>query len=250
MEFTWELLLLVAAGFAAGVINTLAGGGSLITLPLLIFMGLPSAVANGTNRVALMIQNISGTLGFKSRGVAVFPFSIYLAIPAVIGALIGANIAVDMDDALFNRLLAIVMIGVVVLMVFRPGSKITNTGERLRGKYLWFAMLAFLFIGFYGGFIQAGVGFLILLALSFINGLPLFKANAVKLFVVLIYMTAAIILFIVNDKVNWGYGLVMAVGNAAGAWFASRWSVKKGDKLVKRFLLVTVIALAIKLWFF
>ena len=111
-------------------------------------------------------------------------------------------------------------------------------------------MIAFLFIGFYGGFIQAGVGFFIILALSMINKLPLFKANAVKLFVVLMYMIVAIGTFILNDKIHWQYGLVMAVGNASGAWLASRWSVKKGDGLVKKFLLVAVIALAIKLWFF
>ncbi len=250
MEIPWELLFLVVAGFFAGVINTLAGGGSLITLPLLIFMGLPSAEANGTNRIALMVQNISGTFGFRSKGISIFPFALYLAVPALIGAIIGANVAVDMDDALFNRLLAIIMVGVVLIMVLKPKAGRGFTSERLTGKYRWFGMLAFLFIGFYGGFIQAGVGFLIILALSSINHLSLVKSNATKLFVVLIYMSGAIVMFILNDKVHWTYGIIMAIGNASGAWIASRWSVRKGDGLVRKFLVVAVIALAIKLWFF
>ncbi|PQB05946.1 sulfite exporter TauE/SafE family protein [Aureitalea marina] len=250
MDFPWELLALVLAGFIAGVINTISGGGSLITLPLLIFFGLPAAMANGTNRIALLMQNISGTLGFRSKGISNYPFSLYISLPALIGAFIGANLAVDIDDALFNRLLAIVMVVVVAFMVFKPGERWAPKKEELTGKRLVYAMIAFFFIGLYGGFIQVGVGIFILLALSSINGLSLVKSNATKLFVVLIYQLIAVATFIYYDMINWKYGLILALGNASGAWFASRWSVKKGDKLVKRFLIVTVIALAIKLWFF
>ena len=250
MDFPWELIALVVAGFAAGVINTISGGGSLITLPLLIFFGLPAAMANGTNRIALLMQNITGTLGFRSKGISNYPFSLYISIPAVIGAFIGANLAVDIDDALFNRLLAIVMVVVVAFMVFKPGSKWTPQTEQLTGRRLVYAMIAFFFIGLYGGFIQVGVGIFILLALSSISGLSLVKSNATKLFVVLIYQLIAVATFAYYDMINWKYGLVLAAGNGSGAWIASRWSVKKGDNLVKKFLIVTVIALAIKLWFF
>ena len=250
MDFPWELIALVIAGFVAGVINTISGGGSLITLPLLIFFGLPAAMANGTNRIALLMQNISGTLGFRSKGVNNQPFSLYVSIPAVIGAFIGANLAVDISDALFNRLLAIVMVVVVAFMVFKPGRKWTPQTEQLTGKRLVYSMIAFFFVGLYGGFIQVGVGIFILLVLSSINGLSLVKSNATKMFVVLVYQLVAVATFVYYDMINWKFGLILAIGNASGAWFGSRWSVKKGDTLVKKFLVVTVIALAIKLWFF
>lgn len=245
-----ELILLVIIGFITGIINIMAGGGSLLTLPMLIFLGLPPSVANGTNRVAILIQNIFSTAGFKSKGITTFPYSIYFGISAMFGAIIGAQIAVDIKGEVFNKILAIVMLFVVVFLVFNRKTKIEDYVERITGKHLWISIIVFFFIGIYGGFIQAGTGFLMLLALSGINQFSLVKSNAIKVIVALIYTTSALIIFILNDQVNWKYGLILAIGNASGGWLASRWSVKKGDGIVKIFLIVMVIIMAIKLWFF
>jgi len=250
LEFEWNLLLLVAAGFMAGVINTIAGGGSLITLPLLIFLGLPPSIANGTNRIAIFAQNIFTTAGFKSRGVSTFPFNVYLGLSALVGAIIGAAIAVDIRGDIFNKILAFIMVLVVIFIVFKPKKSLTEYTERLTGKYLWIGIVVFFFIGIYGGFIQAGVGFFMILALSGIHRMSLVRTNATKVMVALIFTVGAIVTFAYHGKINWGYGLVLAIGNASGGWFASRWSVSKGDGLVKIFLVIMVIAMAIKLWFF
>ena len=122
--------------------------------------------------------------------------------------------------------------------------------ERLTGKYLWLGMLAFFFFGIYGGFINAGLGFIIILFLHFFNHMSLVRANATKVAVVCIYTLSALVVFILNDKVNWAVGFVLAIGNAIGAWIASRVSVNKGDGFIKTFLLVVVGIMAIKLWFF
>lgn len=248
MEF--ELVLLVIIGFITGIINIMAGGGSLLTLPMLIFLGLPPSVANGTNRVAILIQNIFSTAGFKSKGITTFPFSIYLGVSAMLGAIIGAQIAIDIKGEVFNKILAIVMLFVVVFLVFNRKTRMEDLVERVTGKHLWISIVVFFFIGIYGGFIQAGTGFLILLALSGINQFTLVKSNAIKVIVALIYTISALIIFIINDQVNWKYGLILAIGNASGGWLASRWSVKKGDGIVKIFLIVMVIIMAIKLWFY
>ncbi len=245
-----ELILLVIIGFITGIINIMAGGGSLLTLPMLIFLGLPPSVANGTNRVAILIQNIFSTAGFKSKGITTFPYSIYFGISAMFGAIIGAQIAVDIKGEVFNKILAIVMLFVVVFLVFNRKTKMEDYVERITGKHLWISIIVFFFIGIYGGFIQAGTGFLMLLALSEINQFSLVKSNAIKVIVALIYTTSALIIFILNDQVNWKYGLILAIGNASGGWLASRWSVKKGDGIVKIFLIVMVIIMAIKLWFY
>jgi len=248
MDSVLEIILLVGVGLFVGVINTLAGGGSLISLPILIFLGLPPAVANGTNRIAILIQNVFGVAGFKSKGVDFFTFGKWAALSALFGAMIGAQIAVDIKGELFNRILAVVMVLVVVYMVI-PKKKLT-TEIPLTTKRKWWSVFLFFFIGLYGGFIQAGVGFLILLILSNINQYTLVKSNAIKMFVVLVYMVLTVIVFAYNDKINWTYGITMAVGNATGAWITSRYAVKKGDQIVKIFLIVMVIAMAIKLWFF
>ncbi len=245
-----ELLLLVVIGFIAGVINILAGGGSLLTLPMLIFLGLPPSVANGTNRVAILIQNVFSISGFRSKGVNTFPYSIYFGISAMIGAIIGAQIAIDIKGETFNKILAIIMVVVVIYLVINRKTKYEDLVERITGKHLWISLILFFFVGIYGGFIQAGTGFLILLVLSSVNQFTLVKSNAIKVVVAFIYTISALAIFIFNDQVNWKYGLVLSVGNAAGGWFASRWSVKKGDGLIKIFLIVMVVIMSIKLWFF
>ena len=244
-----DYFLLVLVGFIAGIINILAGGGSLLTLPMLIFFGLPPNIANGTNRIAIIIQNIFAVKGFQSKGVNTYPFSIYLAIPATIGAIIGAFAGIKIEGELFNKILGIVMVIIVLHMVFKPSEISHKTLERITGKYFWLSMIAFFFIGLYGGFIQAGVGFIILLTLSSINQFSLVKSNAIKVTVALIYTLAAVAIFAYNDSINWKYGLILSLGNATGGWFMSRWSVDKGDKFVKKVLIIMVLAMAIKLWF-
>ncbi|SHI46366.1 sulfite exporter TauE/SafE family protein [Aquimarina spongiae] len=248
MNDTLLLFLLAGIGFVAGVINTIAGGGSLLTLPMLIFMGLPPAVANGTNRIGIFIQCITSMAGFKSKGIKPSLFGVYLGLSALIGSIIGAQIAIDIKGEVFNKILAIVMVFVVVFMVFKPKVKTEDLMDRIQGKHLWLSVLAFFFIGIYGGFIQAGVGIFILLALSSINHLSLVKSNAIKVLVVSIYTVGALTIFIYNQQIDFLYGFILAIGNAIGGWVASRWAVNKGDGLVKVFLIIMVIAMALKLW--
>jgi uncharacterized membrane protein YfcA len=250
MNLVFEIILLVGVGFFAGIINTMAGGGSLLTLPILIFLGLPPNIANGTNRVAIVVQNIFTTAGFKSKGVKTFPFSIYVGLSALAGSIIGAQIAVDIKGEVFNKILSVVMLLVVAYMVFSSTKNNVSIIERISGKHLWLSVFLFFFVGIYGGFIQAGVGFIMLFILSSVNNISLVKSNAIKVFVVLIYTIAAVYVFAINDKINWQIGLELAIGNAIGGWFASRLSVKKGDGFVKKFLIVAVVVLAIKLWFY
>ena len=200
MDSFLEIAGLILIGFIAGTINTIAGGGSLLTLPILIFLGLPPSIANGTNRIAILIQNIFTTAGFKSKGVLTFPFSIYVGISALLGSILGAQIAVDIKGETFNKILAIIMVVVVIYMVFKSKFKHINTLEKSTGKHLWFSIFLFFFVGIYGGFIQAGVGFIMLFILSSVNNFSLVKSNAIKVTVALIYTIAAVAVFAYNDK--------------------------------------------------
>ena len=251
MEMDWmHAILVIITGFIAGFINTIAGGGSLLTVPALIFLGLPSAVANATNRVAIFLQNTSGVAGYQSKGVNAFPYSIWLGVSALAGSVAGAKMAVDIEDALFNKALAVVMIVVIAFTIFNPIRKVEAHEEKMSFRRQAVGVVVFFFVGIYGGFIQAGVGFLILGALTAINRFNLVKANSAKVFVIGAYTAAALTVFIIEDQINWWYGLTLAAGNMSGAWIASRMSVTRGDKWVKRFLVVAVAGLAIRLWFF
>ena len=250
MDSIFEGFLLIIVGFFAGIINTLAGGGSLFTLPVLIFLGLPPSVANGTNRIVIVIQSLGGTLGYQSKKINTFPFPIYLGVTASIGSLIGAQIALQLNGAIFNRILAVIMLIVGLLILIRQNSLSSNLPERLTGKYLIYALLGFFIIGIYGGFINAGIGIVIMIFLNRLNRLSLVKTNATKVLVVMIYSTVALIFFAFNDAVNWKLGLLMALGTLFGAWWASRWSVRKGDRLIRIAMLLTIFIMSIKLWFF
>ena len=250
MDSIFEGFLLIIVGFFAGIINTLAGGGSLFTLPVLIFLGLPPSVANGTNRIVIVIQSLGGTLGYQSKKINTFPFPIYLGVTASIGSLIGAQIALQLDGAIFNRILAVIMLIVGLLILIRQNSLSSNLPERLTGKYLIYAVLGFFIIGIYGGFINAGIGIVIMIFLNRLNRLSLIKTNATKVLVVMIYSTVALIFFAFNDAVNWKLGLLMALGTLFGAWWASRWSVRKGDRVIRIAMLLAIFIMSIKLWFF
>jgi len=244
-----DVIILLICGIVAGFINTIAGGGSLLTLPILIFMGLPSNIANGTNRIAIFMQNIFSISGFKSRGVSDFKYSSWLSISALIGSIIGAKIAVNIDENLFNKLLSIIIILVVGTIIFDKKS-IKNEVSNLKIKKKIISIILFFFVGIYGGFIHAGVGFLILSILSNFNGIKLSKANSIKVFVVFIYTFFALIVFIMENKINWTLGINLGIGNSLGGWIASRWSYNKSDKIIKIFVVVSSSLMAIKLWFF
>ncbi len=250
MDETLQALFLVIIGFLAGIINTLAGGGSLLTLPFLIFLGLPPHLANGTNRIVIVAQSLSGTLGYRSKGLHSFPFNVYLGLSASFGAYLGAQIAIDLDGSIFNKILAIIMIFVGILISFRQKNMEFKFPERLEGKYLFWSVFGFFLIGIYGGFINAGIGIVIMLFLNRFNRMTLVKTNATKVAVVFIYSLVALIIFAYNDAVNWKMGFLMAFGTLFGAWFSSRWSVKKGDGVISYAMLFSLTIIALKLWFF
>lgn len=245
-----DFLLVFVAGYAAGTVNTLAGGGGIIALPMLMFLGLPGAVANGTYRVAVIATGLSGVAGFRSKGMSTWPYSGLLGLVALVGALIGARFSVELDELWFNRILALVLVAMVAMMVFRPVKSVGEVVEQMGKKHRWLAYIAFFFVGIYGGFIQVGVGFIILAAFTGIHKWSIVKSNSAKMMVVLIYTTAAFSVFLYEGLIRWDYGLVMAAGTAAGAWVTSRWSVDKGDKRVRYLLLIVAIGFAIKLSFF
>ena len=243
----WHIPVVFIVGIIAGFINTLAGGGSLLTLPILIFLGLPTAVANGTNRLAIMTQCLFAVAGFKRKGVSNFKLSFLLSVPALFGAIIGAQFAVDISDILFKRILAIIMLLVLGFILWNPRQGSDGNPGSLGRKHLITTMIVFFFIGIYGGFIQVGVGFIIIAALTMITRLNLVETNSHKVFIVGVYMVFSLIVFAFNDKVCWDIGLCLAAGMGLGGWVGSHWAVARGERWIRIALTICVIAMVIKL---
>lgn len=246
----WQYFFLVILGLVAGIINVIAGGGSLLTLPAMILMGLPESVANGTNRVAILAQNMVAVSAFRKRGFSNFQVSLGMALCSVPGALLGAWCGALIRGEVFNRILAAVMIGVVILMAFkkRNSGKADETVERSpsRARLIW-GHLFMVLVGFYGGFIQAGVGFLIMAGLNQIMRLDLVHVNMHKVFIVGMFTIAALAVFIYTGNVWWLPGLALAIGNSVGGWIGSHLTISKGEVFVRRVLYVALVVMAVKL---
>ncbi|MGC8723374.1 MAG: sulfite exporter TauE/SafE family protein [Acidobacteriota bacterium] len=241
----WQYELLALLGLLTGVLNVLAGGGSLLTLPFMIFMGMSPAVANGTNRIALLGQNISAVASFRRKGFSDFKLSLTLGLCTLPGAVLGALAAADISPIWFKRLLALVMIGVLV-EVLRP----KRDGKGLaahRVPHRAAAHLSMVAVGFYGGFVQAGVGFILMALLQGLLALDLVRVNMHKVFIIGLYMIPSLAVFAILGDVRWVAGLVLAAGNAAGAWLGATVSVRGGERVIKFAFALAVLATAIKL---
>jgi len=243
----WEILAVSGAGLLAGFINTLAGSGSLLTLPVLMFLGLPANVANGTNRIAILLQNVVGVASFKQQKAFNFTNGIWQAIPAIAGSIIGALIAIEINHLIMEKIIGGLLFLMFILILIKPSAWLKNEADKHKGQNKIIQIFIFFLIGLYGGFIQAGTGLFLLAGLVLSSGFDLVKANAIKLFIILIYTPFALSIFIFNDQVDFRWGLILAAGNMLGALIASRLAIKKGAQFIRWFLLLAILISAVKL---
>jgi uncharacterized membrane protein YfcA len=236
-----EALLLAGGGLVAGVVNTLAGGGSLLTVPLLVLTGLPGTLANGTNRVGVLLQTGFASLGFRAQGVGSVGEALPVLLPSAAGAVIGAAVASHLPDAVFER-----VFGVLMLVLLVPLLRGMRPRRRRRRAPPWLRGLVFFGIGLYAGSFQAGTGFLLLFALSF-GGFDLVKANSIKVLVAFCFVVLALPVFLLAGEVAWPQALCLGSGFAVGGAAGSRIAVRGGEKVIRPVLAVTVVALALRM---
>jgi uncharacterized membrane protein YfcA len=237
---------LFAIGFVAAVINVIAAGGSFLTLPLLLFLGFPASVANGTNRVGVLSQNISAAIGFHRHRVLPVNWALQVSVPAVVGAAIGVWAALNVPDFAFRRILSIVMLVMTLGTLLHKSMKGAPRAEPQRPGH-WTMVVGFFLTGVYGGFLQAGVGFL-LLAVTSLAGLDLVRGNAVKVFTVMLLTTLSLAVFAGTGHVDWPAGIALGLGNLLGGVVGVRVAVLKGHKWLEHVVTVTVVVFAILLW--
>jgi len=244
----WYLYVaVIAAGLFAGFVNTLAGSGSLLTLPLLMFLGLPANVANATNRIGVLVQSAVGSWSFRKQKIYTVRESLWMALPATAGSLIGSLAAVRINEHAMRVMIGLLLIFMFFIILYKPEQWVREHALSITSRRRWWVSVIFFFIGIHGGFIQAGVGFFLLAALVLGAGFGLTKANALKVVIVFIFTAVALAVFMISGQVDYFIGAILAVGQGIGAFIASRFAVSWGPKVVRIILLVAVMASALEL---
>lgn len=243
----WLHLVLLGAGAASGFINSMAGGGSIVVLPALMLAGLPPDVANGTNRIGILVQSVTAYSDFHRLGIRGFGNAYLLLIPVGAGAIAGAITVRYVPNVALNYVIAGVMVLAASFLFIKPSRWARPEMEVPRGfaqnPLVWLAMLG---VGFYAGFIQVGSNFIVLIILVLWGGFDLLHANAFKLAIQMAFTLIALPIFIFNGTIAWLPGIALTAGSVIGSWIGARLAVKKGVKLVRWLLFVTVILFAIK----
>jgi hypothetical protein len=240
--FTWQVVsLLIVAGFLVGFINTIAGSGTVITYSLFMFMGMPANIANGTIRLGVILQTLSATINFKRNGVLDWKKGLILSIPIALGSIIGAQIAAMLEVKLFEKVLALIMLSMIFFLFQNPKKWVEGHAEKMAQQSTKRELLIFFGIGLYGGFTHIGVGIFLLAALVLKAGYDLVKANAIKVLSVLVYSPFALMVFIINNQVDYRIGLISAIGNIFGGILASRLAVNWGAGFIRWFLILIIV---------
>lgn len=237
-------LLLFGVGIFAGILNVTAGGGSMITVPVLIFLGVDPLVANGTNRIGILVQNAFAVGSFKHQKRTDFKLSLKLSAAAVPGALLGALIAAHVSSNAFKMVLPAVLLFSGATLVIPPEKL---DAFRFGQRSAWLQFLALFLIGVYGGFIQIGVGFLFMAGLRSLLAMDLVTVNVHKVTIVLFYTIPAFAIFLWSGQVNWLLGLFLAAGTATGGILGSRITIRGGERWIRAIAGFAVIAITIKL---
>lgn len=232
------MVLLLLGGLFAGTVNAIAGGGSLLTVPLLILAGLDGLVANGTNRVAVLVQNASSAAAFARRGVGGPRQTVPVLVPVLVGSLLGSVLVSQIADEAYEWIFGLLMIPLMVLGLRPPRARAVA-----RPWPRWLSVLVFLAIGIYGGAFQAGVGLVLLVALAR-AGYDLVTANSMKAVVILAITAIAVPVFLLNGQVRWLPALVLSAGMAGGGTLGAAIAVRGGERIIRPVVAVAVLALA------
>jgi len=247
MDDAVALGALLAAGVVAGWINTLAGAGSVVAVPALMFWGLPADVTNGTVRIAVVAQSATGLAAFRRAGRLPGQGMGAAIVPPLLGALAGAEVATHLPNRVFEPVLLGTMAVMAVALLIRPDSLAPQADEEPRAPGV-IGVLSLFAAGFYGGLLQAGVGLILLAVLAGLLRHDLVAANALKVAITLAFNLVALAVFVADDLVRWTPGLVMAAGNVVGAMLGVRFALRRGQDAVRKVVVVAVLLSCLWLW--
>ncbi len=236
------LALLIPAGVIAGIVNSIAGGGSFLTLPALMLTGLPDQVANGTNRIAVLMQTVFASYLYHQHERLDRKVIGKVLVPMLPGALVGAYLASEVDPKAFQGAVGLLFLAFSVLMIAKRRRLIDEGAVKVASRPVAWASL--FGVGVYGGFLQAGVGLLLLLSLSASLGTDLAGSNALRQSVVAVWVVPVLAWFAYRGQVQWLPGIILGVGNLVGAKIGTRLAIEKGNGLIFACLVAVMLLTA------
>lgn len=239
---SWQILtLLTVAGFLVGFVNTLAGSGSVITYGLFTFMGMPLGIVNGTIRLGVVVQSLFSATRFFRHNLIELRLALQFAIPTVLGSLLGAEIGVEIAPGIFRWLLIASLCFVLLILLFKPKQQKHLTLLKAWQLTLLRA-IAFFLIGIYGGLIHMGIGFFLVIAIQLLaaKDVDLMRANAIRLFIVMLYTPFALFIYVLHGQIDFYIGGVSLLGNILGCYVASSMALKWGNGFLKWALVIII----------
>ncbi len=242
------IVILVVTGIFVGFINTLSAGGTVISIALFLALGMPASSANATNRIQVFIQSFSATLMFKQKKLIDTKKTIRLAIPTMIGALVGSILASLITQNLFSYFMGGILLIMIVFLLYKPKALFEDNPEKINKPLSFINYLTFFAIGIYGGFIQVGTGYFLIAASSMMLGYDIIKTNAIKVSIMFFYTLVAMIVFFFDSQVYWAYGLLHSLGGILGSWIATKFALKKGANFVRWVIIIVIILTALNLF--
>lgn len=236
--------ILIVSGMLCAIVNVIGGGGSLLVIPVLLMLGLPAEIANGTNRVAIFFQDSSSLLGFSKKKDLPMREGVYLAIPIVLGAIAGAWLsAIFMSETLLNIIVLVLVVAMLLLMLYKPEKWLNTNNLSSKYKMTITDFILFLAIGFYGGFIQVSFTYLVMVVLVLRVGNSMVQSDALKIFLNLLITIITLGIFMYHGQINWLYGICMGIGGVIGGFIGTRFAIRWKPSLV-RILMITLLLLA------
>lgn len=244
-----HVVVLLAAGFGVGFVNTIAGSGTIVSYSVFMFFGVPANFANGTIRLGVVMQTLAASYHFYKKQLLNLRTGLRYALPIAVGSVVGAQIAVEINQLFFEKIIAAVILFMVVLMLYNPERWIQSGGQGVSENKWWHVFIYFT-VGIYGGFVHIGVGLFLLAAFVLLSGYNLVEANGLKVYTVFIYSPLALLVYVYHQQINYELGLIAAVGNLVGGVVASRIAVKKGSGFVRWFVIIVALLYSLKLFGF
>ena len=244
MEDLVRYILLIAGGFIAGAINVVAGAGSLLTLPVLIGSGLSPVTANGTNRINIILQDISATWGFIRRKELPLKITMVLAVPVVLGAAAGAYLATKLHSDSMNLIIMLLLVFMIIYVIRKPhNSSGTKTLIPVKKHIDWLTWVLFLVVGVYSGFLQVATTIILMNLLQRRLGMSVIMSDSVKIFLNLLMIPVAVVIFLLHGQISFLDGVIMGIGGFTGGWIGVKIANKLSPDLV-RVVMIVVLSLA------
>lgn len=235
-----HIIILILSGIVVGFINTLAGGGTIISITTFMAMGLPIITATGTNRIPVMLQNLVASIIFKKKKLYKMREALKLSLPVMSGAVISAQFTTTLTSDVFSIIFMSGLLIFAILLFYKPESwhrEVRDESVKIHLKH-WIILFV---IGLYGGSIYVGMGYMLIGIFVLSLGFDLMQANAIKNLMALLVAPVSIIPFILTSHVDYSMGFTHGIGNIIGAYIASKYALNLGPKFIRRLLLIMVL---------